>query len=70
VRRPGGETRLAVPLTVHLLNAQPRVPSGNVRRFVSQAEIKASFRKGGEIAQPERGCLVTGPPAIELIYAL
>jgi len=39
-----------VPLTVHLLNVQPRVVSGNVRRFISQAEINAYFRKQGEIA--------------------
>jgi len=39
-----------VPLTVHLLNVQPRVLSGNVRRFISQAEINAYFREQGEIA--------------------
>jgi len=39
-----------VPLTVHLLNVQPLVVSGNVRRFISQAEINAYFLKQGEIA--------------------
>lgn len=39
-----------VPLVVHLLNVQPRVLSGNVRRFVSQAQINAYYRKEGEIA--------------------
>jgi len=39
-----------MPLTVHLLNVQPRVLSGNVRRFISQAEINAHFRKQGEFA--------------------
>jgi len=39
-----------VPLAVHLLNVQPRVLSGSVRRFVSQADINAYFRKQGEIA--------------------
>lgn len=38
------------PLEVHLLNVQPRVVSGNVRRFISQAEINAYFLKQGEIA--------------------
>jgi nucleotide-binding universal stress UspA family protein len=39
-----------VPLGVHLLNVQPRVLSGNVRRFVSQAQINAYHRKQGELA--------------------
>ena len=40
-----------VPLRVHLLNVQPRVLSGSVRSFVSQAQINAYYRKQGEIAQ-------------------
>ena len=39
-----------VSLYVHLLNVQPSVLSGNVRRFISQAEINAYFLKQGEIA--------------------
>ena len=39
-----------VPLDVHVLNVQPRFVSGYVRRFVSQAQINAFFRKEGEIA--------------------
>ena len=39
-----------VPLTVHFLNVQPRILSGNVRRFVSQAQINVYYRKQGEIA--------------------
>jgi nucleotide-binding universal stress UspA family protein len=35
---------------VHLLNVQPRIVSGNVRRFVSQAQISAYQRAEGEIA--------------------
>jgi len=42
--------KTGVPLTVHLLNVQPRVVSGNVRRFISQKEINAYFRKQGENA--------------------
>jgi nucleotide-binding universal stress UspA family protein len=39
-----------LPLHVHVLNVQPRIVSGNVRRFVSQAQISAYQRKEGEVA--------------------
>ena len=39
-----------VPLDVHVLNVQPRIVSGSVRRFVSQAQINDFCRKEGEIA--------------------
>jgi len=39
-----------MPLHVHLLNVQPRIVSGNVRRFVSQAQISAYQRQEGEAA--------------------
>lgn len=39
-----------VLLDVHVLNVQPRILSGNVRRFVSQAQIDAYYRRQGELA--------------------
>jgi len=42
--------KAGLPLEVHLLNVQPRILSGNVRRFVSQAQINAYSRKQGESA--------------------
>lgn len=42
--------KAGLPLEVHLLNVQPRIVSGNVRRFVSQAQINAYYRKQGESA--------------------
>lgn len=42
--------RAGLPLHVHLLNVQPRIVSGNVRRFVSQAQINAYLRDEGELA--------------------
>jgi nucleotide-binding universal stress UspA family protein len=42
--------RAGLPLHVHLLNVQPRIVSGNVRRFVSRAEIGAYQREEGELA--------------------
>jgi nucleotide-binding universal stress UspA family protein len=39
-----------VPLEIHVINVQPRIVSGYVRRFVSQAQINAYHRKQGEIA--------------------
>ena len=45
-----GLHRAGLPLQVHLLNVQPRITSGNVRRFVSQAQISAYLRDEGELA--------------------
>lgn len=45
-----GLHRAGSPLRVHLLNVQPRIVSGNVRRFVSRAEISAYQREVGELA--------------------
>lgn len=45
-----GLHRAGMPLHVHLLNVQPRIVSGNVRRFVSQAQIGAYQRAEGEAA--------------------
>lgn len=45
-----GLHRAGLPLQVHLLNVQPRIVSGNVRRFISQAQISAYLREEGERA--------------------
>lgn len=45
-----GLHKAGLPLHVHLLNVQPRIVSGNVRRFVSQAQINAYLRDEGELA--------------------
>jgi len=45
-----GLHRAGLPLQVHLLNVQPRIVSGNVRHFVSRAQISAYQREEGELA--------------------
>lgn len=45
-----GQHRAGMPMHVHLLNVQPRIVSGNVRRFVSQSQINAYLRDEGELA--------------------